>query len=85
MEQDTLTRSRHHVSVKYKGKERVASELGGSVVWWAVGGRCAKLESELKELSFPAIQSLRFDAAKKIGVATLYSTRTLLSIERHNY
>ncbi len=49
--------------------------LGNSaslLVWWAVGGRCAKLESELKELSFPAIQSLRFDPEKKNGVATLY-------------
>lgn len=61
------------MSVKYSGTARVAGELGESVVWWAVGGRCAKLESELKELSFPAIQSLRFDAEKKIGVATLYS------------
>ena len=56
----------------------VGRELLGTsaslLVWWAAGGRCAKLESELKELSFPAIQSLRFDAEKKTGVATtLYS------------
>lgn len=54
------------MSGEYRGTARVAEELGESVVWWAVGGRCAKLESELKELSFPAIQSLRFDAEKKL-------------------
>lgn len=77
------------MSVNYSGTARVAGELGKSVVWWAVGGRCAKLESELKELSFPAIQSLRFDAEKKIGVATLYlyyqNLTFFLSVESNNY
>ena len=40
----------------------------------AAGDGMREVGEEPKELSFPAIQSLRFDAEKKIGVATtLYS------------
>lgn len=67
------------MSIKYSGRARVAGELGESAVWWAVGGRCAKLESELKELSFPAIQSLRFDAEKKLEWQ-LYTLKSTLSV-----
>ena len=61
----------HCVSIQGMVMRELLANSAGFWFWWAAGGSCAKLEEQTKAAFFSGDPKvLRFNAEKKIGVAT---------------